>query len=139
MLKVTPTIPVEFGVLKQALRSGLASNNARTYWWPILPDISVNEMYSEYPDVINAAERLHEILKEPLLNKSTQASFSEDKNPEFVTGIAKMLLHILKTNRKIEISEVPYIEPFIRIVCHVIRRIDVSYLIIGSMLNDRQK
>lgn len=48
-------------------------------------------------------------------------------------------MYVLRNNKKIETAEVPYFEVMVRLITHVIRRIDVTYMLLGSMLNNRDK
>src|SRR4051794_34589979 len=125
MSQLTPSFPIDYDTLKEELRKGLTSNASREYWWPVLVDISPTEMYTQYPDVIGSAERLHDIMKEPLLNSKTQTLFPADKKLEFIMHQSKMIMYILRNNKKLETSETPYFETIIRVVSNVIRRIDV--------------
>jgi hypothetical protein len=139
MSHISPRFPITYEDLKQELRNGLKSTASRAYWWPILTDISPTEMYTAYPDVTAAAERLCTMMKEPLLDYKTQASYASDKNIDFVVNQTKNLMYVLRNNKKIESAEVPYFEVMVRLITHVIRRIDVTYMLLGSMLNNRDK
>ncbi len=96
-------------------------------------------MYTQYPDVVAAAERLHDIMKEPLLDNKTQTTFAADKKLEFILHQSKMITYVLRNNKKIESSETVYFETMVRLVVNTIRRIDVSYMLLASVLNNKEK
>ena len=57
-LTMEPSISVDHGTLKAAIRDGLISE-VREYWWPILTQIAGQTFkMKEYPDVAGSAQRL---------------------------------------------------------------------------------
>lgn len=65
-------VPIGYDDLKRMLRAGLDvydsysnkntnssnSNNARTYWWPLLVTLEKGKSIDSYPDINNIAKRL---------------------------------------------------------------------------------
>ena len=63
-------VPIEYNDLKQMLRSGIDvhdnattnTNDARTYWWPLLVTLEKGKSIDNYPDIKAIAKRLMDMV-----------------------------------------------------------------------------
>mmetsp|Transcript_32580 Transcript_32580/g.46994 ORF Transcript_32580/g.46994 Transcript_32580/m.46994 type:complete len:684 (-) Transcript_32580:592-2643(-) len=130
-------VPIGYSSLKQLLRNGLKTNESRNYWWPILTDIKSQAYINEYPDVIEAAEKLHVLISEPLLDHKSMSKIQPTEETELIESVSKNLIYVLKRNKKIE--EVDYFQAISRILVKELRRIDVCYMIASNLLGNQDK
>lgn len=130
-------VPIGYSSLKQLLRNGLKTNESRNYWWPILTDVKSQAYINEYPDVIEAAEKLHVLISEPLLDHKSMSKIQPTEETELIENVAKNLIYVLKRNKKIE--EVDYFQSISRILVKELRRIDVCYMIASNLLGNQDK
>jgi hypothetical protein len=129
-----PLIPIEAGLLKQLLRSGLDSQISRAYWWPILPTLRpdvLDVIIQSDNDIEGSAERLHELLQEPLLD----FKLTTERESEFVEQGARKLASVLVARKKVDEVDVNYWLPLARILLWQIRRVDVVYAMVSTMLD----
>ncbi len=101
----------------------------------LVEDVVVNEL----PDTVSIAQNLCVIMNEPLLDKNTQATFGEVNTPETVNGITKYILYLLKNNKKLDSADIPYFEQFVRLITHVVKRVDVGYMLLSELLTKKDK
>ena len=129
------TVPISRDKLKQYLRDGLPTLQARQYWWPTLAGLNNDDpMVSEYPDVIAIAQRLQVILDEPLL--SAQVDLDD---PLSIDAVSRNVLYVLQNSKKINTLELPFVEPMIRILVSVLCRADVCFLTVSDLLANQNK
>lgn len=135
-----PEIPINVAELKQLLREGLEDQSSRAFWWPILPGIIKNQKrIDEDPDIIGAAERLQVLINEPLLEYTPSVSTKSEKDVGGLQQMVKKLSLILVRQKKIEESQLGYIEALQRLIVWQIKRIDVSYLTMTEILSKPER
>jgi len=99
--------------------------------------VKLQAAINEYPDVIGAAEKLHVIISEPLLDHKSMSKIQPTDETELIESVSKNLLYVLKRNKKIEETE--YFVALTRILVKVLRRIDVCYMIASTLLENQEK
>lgn len=92
---------------------------------------------NEYPEIIEAAEKLHVLISEPLLDHKSMSKIQPTDETELIESVSKNLLYVLKRNKKID--ETDYFQAITRILVKELRRIDVCYLIASDLLADQEK
>ena len=100
-------------------------------------DVKSQAYINEYPDVIEAAEKLHVLISEPLLDHKSMSKIQPTEETELIESVAKNLIYVLKRNKKIE--EVEYFQAIGRILVKELRRIDVCYMIASNLLGNQEK
>jgi hypothetical protein len=129
-----PRIPIDLNVLKQKLRDGLESQFSRCYWWPILPSISLDtKVIESVPDTVSIAERLTTILKEPLLDSTTNNSISKGENS--IEQMVRKVTYVLINQGKLDDIEASYFTTFLKLIAWQVGRIDVCYLLATDIIS----
>eukprot|EP01038_Epipyxis_sp_PR26KG_P014771 gene14771-19852_t len=149
--EIYPQIPVDFLALKEACRMGLKTSSSRAYWWPVLPTIfsqsgsqttntnshSPPSIVETYPDVTNNAERLKDLINEPLIdNEYQKLTESDDPLVNIDTG-AKNLIVAFK--RQFKNKELNNLETLSRILLRDIKRFDVTYMVLSDLISNNER
>ncbi len=136
MAEVTPKIPIDAVALKEAVRRGLLTNASRAYWWPYLPSVHATGVIDVYPDLIETAERLSIILGDiaPIPQESTKI-----KEKELIISTTNSLLAVLIRSKILTSDETPNFEVLLRIIVHQLKRPDLSCMLCGDLLSNRDK
>jgi hypothetical protein len=129
------TVPVPRNELKQRLRDGLSTFQARQYWWPVLAGLNTSDaIVSEYPDYVATASRLQGLLNEPLLSAQV-----DPDDPLSLDTVSRNVMYVLHNSKKLSTAELPFLEPMIRILVSVLLRADVCYLTVTDLLANQNK
>lgn len=117
-------MPVDATAMKAMLREGLPSTEARAYWWPVLPELDPElSRYWEFPDAVGAAERLANLLKEPLLTSKGD-----------IEHVVSNVSYVLCSTKKLAHADAPSFDTLLRILVHVLKRADVCYYVSCNLL-----
>lgn len=126
-----PSTPIEFSELKRQLRDGLDSQESRAFWWPVLPSITTaTKVIDSVPDTIGIAERLKEILKEPLLDHSAPVNKGDNVAEQTVRKVSYVLINQNKLNE----VEVSYFISLLRLIVWQVNRVDVCYYLATEII-----
>jgi hypothetical protein len=132
-----PTIPIDYADLKKVCRKGFDTPETRQYWWPHLPGLTDSvKCVTSVEDTVAVAERLTEILKEPLLAHNT-ATIRSGENP--VEQVVRRISYVLINQNKLEDVEVSYFVSLLRILVWQLNRVDVSYYVCTEIINNPDK
>lgn len=133
-----PEIPIAFETLKQTLRAGLSGQESRAFWWPVLPALSEDlDKIDSDMDVVGNAERLVGVLKESSIDSSIQ--HGSEKDIDFVSGTCSKMYTVLLAQGKVEAADIGYWMPLMKIVAWQIKRVDVSYWMVNSIIDQGER
>lgn len=131
-----PSIPIEFSELKRQLRDGLDSQESRALWWPVLPSLSASaKIIDSVPDTIGIAERLKELLKEPLLDHNAPVNKGDNPYEQTVRKVSYVLINQNKLNE----IEVSYFVSLLRLIVWQVNRVDVSYYVATEIIANSER
>lgn len=136
MTEIVPKIPIETAVLKDTLRRGLASSASRSYWWPYLPNLPAGDTVSSYPNIVENAERLAVILGDVA---SIPHDATKIKEKEMVMASSASLLQVLVRSKIVAPEETTNVDVLVRIFVHTLKRADLTCMLAGDLLSNREK
>lgn len=136
MSDISPKIPIDYSVLKDTLRQGLNSNASRAYWWPFLPNITGTGFIEQYPELIETAERLANILSDDSLSVGNSDS---SKGKDLITSAAANIMQVLVRTKVISPAETAGFDTLLRIIVYQMKRADMSLMMAGDLLSNRDK
>lgn len=139
MSDINPKIPIDFSALKDTVRMGLTSSASRTYWWPYLPNITGTGPIEQYPDLIEIAERLANMLPDVSNTISSTSESVKGRDRDIITGTAASVMQVLVRTKIISPQETAGFETLLRIIVHQMKRADVSLMMAGDLLSNREK
>jgi hypothetical protein len=138
IMTARPEPPLESNTLKQILRAGLDTQISRGYWWPLLPTLKLEENVvidkDQVPELVGSAERLPEIINEPLLDHRSVIVNPKEKESEVIDQTARKLSSVLISQNKVAQIDISYWIPLVKIISWQVKRIDVCYWMLDSVI-----
>jgi hypothetical protein len=138
MTDISPKIPVDFNVLKDAVRHGLGNPASRYYWWPNLPNVNPTGMIDNYPELGAVAEQLSAELADEMETKEEKSHKTKQKN-DHLLATSDSIMQVLLRTKLLSDDEVPNFEVILKIIVFIIRRPDVSCILAGDLLTNRDR
>jgi len=156
------TFPIEGNELKMILRKGLTKTN-RVLLWPILPSLPLDSITIHYntdtndsSNVYYKAEQLHSTLNQPLLDinfqelslnnshndsiQSNTISANYDvKDLEYNKLMFSKLSYVFNSTSLLSYEVLFSYDTLIRILIAIIQRLDLCYLIVKNLLDDKER